>query len=117
MIVVGGNVTFNCSLPLDSPAPSWGHKAPNATSQSDFKVVHSGLTGISARYPTHFAVDVGETTARKFSYLTLTNATPEFAGKYKCREGSSPRSFSEELVVLGEYFVYLNAPCSSRARS
>ena len=108
MTVVGGNVTFNCSFQSDSPWPKWEHKQPN---QSEFKVVHNGVPGISAHYPAYFYVEIVENTAEKFSYLTLRNATPEFAGKYRCAGGSSPQSSGEEeLVVLSKYFVHLNAP-------
>ena len=82
--------------------PMWEHKAPN---QSEFKVVHTGDPGQSQRYPAHFSVEVvGNTatknTATKFSYLTLRNVRPEYAGKYKC---------SGRSVVLGKFFVHLNA--------
>jgi hypothetical protein len=97
--VVGGNVTFNCSFPPESQAgPEWEHKAPR---QSEFKAVHHGISGNSPPYPTHFAVDIGGSTARKLSYLTLIDARLAFAGKYRCPGGSSPQpSGVEELVVL-----------------
>jgi hypothetical protein len=99
--VVGGNATFNCSFPLESPSlPMWKYKAPG---QAAFKLIHNGIPGGSKLYPNHLSVDVVETTAGKFSCLTLSNAVREFAGKYICDVGSTRwTSSEEELVVLGK---------------
>jgi hypothetical protein len=83
----------------------WQHKAVGQT--SDWKTVHNGDESMTTSpiYPMNLAVSVVTNAAGNFSHLKLTNATRQFAGRYKCIEGNITWSASNneaEVVVLGE---------------
>jgi hypothetical protein len=92
--VAGDNATFFCSgIRNTSIRPVWWFKATNWT---EFEVVHNGEGNESPRYENHFTIGSS-------SYLTLMNASLEFAGKYKCQKTPNGESINEfELVILGK---------------
>jgi hypothetical protein len=62
---------------------------------TEFEVIHNGKEE-ALRYENHFTV-------RNSSYITLLNASLEFAGRYKCQRTPNGDSVNEfELVILGK---------------
>jgi hypothetical protein len=91
--VVGGNATFFCSgMRNESSRPYWWFKSFNST---EFELIYNGQED-ALRYEKHFAVS-------NSTYLTLLNASLEFAGRYRCQEELNKGYQNEfELVILGK---------------
>jgi hypothetical protein len=100
---VGGDATITCRIKSASLWPAWEHKA--ASQSSSFEIVHSGRKNSPSQHPMNLEVKVVTNDDGNFSQLTIRNATRQFAGKYKCIEGTITwtESNEAEIVILGEF--------------